>query len=121
MSFHGGTAIFKPVCAEIVKQVQDEGLDPLAAESILTVFIETLRDSDWGDPEEGLWAFPNASYVVAAFKANGIEDDLCEGCGELRDNHCDLCGECDCDGEECDDAEDEFEGEEEQALITKDK
>lgn len=120
MSWHGGTGIFRPVCEEMVKQVRDEGIDPIAATAVLTVLIKALRDSDWGDPEEGLAAFSNVDYVVDAFTRNGISDDVCEDCGELYDEHCGECEQCDCVCDE-DDAEDEYEGEEEQALVTKDK
>jgi hypothetical protein len=75
MSWHGGTAIFSPVAREMVKHVGSGLMSPFVATSVLTVLIHELRDMDWGDPEEGLWAFQDHAFVVKAFENNDITDE----------------------------------------------
>lgn len=113
MSWHGGTSIANALCDILQDKVVEGKLNEETAAAILTPVIRELLQSDWGDPENTLWAFAEERFVVQAFANNDVSvNDLCDDCGEPQDAHCEECDECDCQGECLDEDEDDEEEEE---------
>lgn len=73
MGWNSAGDIFDPVCTLIVKGVERGGISEAEAITVLTSFIAKLQDGDWDVEDESLEQFVDYPFVVAAFKAQGVE------------------------------------------------
>lgn len=96
MGWNSAGEIFDPVCTLIVAAVEGKAMRPDEAERVLTTLIGKLQDGDWDVEEESLSEFVAYPFVVAAFKAQGVEvqewmlpaDEDDDSCGDCASGKC---------------------------------
>lgn len=95
MGWNSAGDIFDPVCTFVVKAVESNGIAEADATALLTMLIAKLQNGDWDVEEESLSEFVDYPFVVAAFKAQGVEvqDWMLRGTeGDVEDDG--TCGDC---------------------------
>jgi hypothetical protein len=94
MGWSSAGGIFDPICTAMVEGVDAKKVDEAWATATLTKLIAHLQDGDWDTEDESLEQFVGHPFVVAAFKAQGVEvwldeDEGDDGtCGDCADGRC---------------------------------
>lgn len=73
MGWSSGDEVFDPVCTTIVNGVVTGQMEVDFATEVLIKLIRGLQDRGWDTEDESLGEFRDREFVVAAFKAQGVE------------------------------------------------